>query len=62
MVKKVEEYQYSTAHYFLNEESISTCLQNSYIVQNYQNDKEEIKAFLYSQMDSSVLQKLKRAV
>ena len=60
MVKKIEEYQYSTAHYFLNEEPIPTCLKNSYIAQNYQNDKEAIEAFLYSPIDSSVLQQLKR--
>jgi len=60
MVKRVEEYQYSTAHYFLNEEPISICLKDSYIAQNYQNDKEAIEAFLYSPIDSSVLQQLKR--
>ena len=60
MVKKVEEYPYSTAHYFLNEEPIPTCLKGSYITQNHQNDKEAIEAFLYSHIDSSVLQQLKR--
>ena len=60
MVKKIEEYLCSTAHYFLSEEPIPICLRDSYIAQNYQNNKEEIEAFLYSQIDSSVLQKLKR--
>ncbi len=60
MVKKVEEYPYSTAHYFLNEEPIPICLKNSYITQNYKDDKESIEAFLYSPIDSSVLQQLKR--
>jgi len=60
MVKKVEEYQYSTAHYFLSEEPIPICLKDSYMAQNYQNDKEAIEAFLYSKIDSSVFQRLKR--
>jgi len=60
MVKRVEEYSYSTAHYFLNEEQIPSCLKNSYMIQNYQNDKEAIEAFLYSPIDNSVLQRLKR--
>ncbi len=60
MVKKIEEYQYSTAHYFLNEEPIPICLKDSYMAQNYQNDKEAIEAFLYLPIDSSVLQQLKR--
>jgi REP element-mobilizing transposase RayT len=59
MVKRVEEYPYSTAHYFL-EEKLPQCLKNSYIAENYQNDKEAIEAFLYSPIDSSVLQKLKK--
>jgi len=59
MVKRVEAYPYSTAHYFL-EEKLPQCLKNSYIAQNYEEDKEAIKAFLYSPIDSSVLQKLKK--
>ena len=46
-------------HYFLGKELVPSCLENSYIVENYQNDKEDIKAFLYSPIDSSVLGKLK---
>ena len=60
IVKRVEEYQYSTAHYFLSEEPIPICLKDSYMAQNYQNDKEAIEAFLYSPIDSSILQRLKR--
>ena len=59
MVKRVEAYPYSTAHYFL-EEKLPECLKNAYIVQNYKEDKEAIRAFLYSPIDSSVLQKLKK--
>ncbi len=39
---------------------IPLCLKDSYIAQNYQNDKDTIEAFLYSKIDSSVLQRLKR--
>ena len=59
MVKKVEEYPYSTAHYFL-EKKLPQCLKNSYIAQNYKDDKEAIEIFLNSSIDSSVLQELKR--
>ena len=59
-VKNIEEYPYGTAHYFLNEKELPLCFQNSYIAQNYQNDKEAIKAFLNSPIESSVLQELKK--
>jgi len=36
------------------------CLKNSYIAQNYNDDKEAIEIFLNSAIDSSVLQQLKR--
>ena len=55
MVKRVDEYPYSRAHYFL-EEKILQCVKNSYIPQNYKDDKEEIEVFLYSPIDSSLLQ------
>ncbi len=60
MVTKVEEYPYGTAHYFLGEEPLPICLKNSYIAQNYKEDKEAIEAFLNSPIDSSVLQQLKK--
>ena len=59
MVKRVEEYPYSTAHYFL-EEKLPRYLENSYMAENYKDDKEAIKEFLYSPIDSSALQKLKK--
>jgi REP element-mobilizing transposase RayT len=60
MVKSVDEYLYSTAHYFLSEGKLPLCLKNSYISENYQNDKESIRAFLSAQIDSSILQELKK--
>jgi len=60
IVKKIEAYPYSTAHYFLGEEPLPVCLKNSYIAQHYQNNKESIRAFLESPIDSSLLQELKR--
>jgi len=60
IVRKPEEYNYSTAHYFLREEKLPQCLKNSYIAQNYENDKEVIEAFLHSPIDGSVLQQLKK--
>jgi putative transposase len=57
---KIENYPYTTAHYFLSDEPLPLCLKNSYISQNYQEDKEAIKAFLSSRIDSSVLQELKK--
>ncbi|CAA6798553.1 MAG: Unknown protein [uncultured Sulfurovum sp.] len=60
MVKSVDEYPYSTAHYFLGEEILPVCLKHSYIAENHQNDKESIRAFLSSQIDSSILQELKK--
>jgi len=60
IVRRPEEYPYSTAHYFLEEAKLPQCLKNSYIAQNYKNDKEAIEAFLHSSIDSSVLQQLKK--
>ena len=60
IVNKIEEYPYGTAHYFLREEPLPICLKNSYIAQNYQEDKEAIEAFLNSPIDGSVLQQLKK--
>ena len=58
MVKRVEEYPYSTAHYFL-EKKLPQCLKNAYIAQNYKDNKEAIEIFLNSAIDSSVLKQLK---
>ena len=60
IVRKPEEYNYSTAHYFLEEAKLPQCLENSYIAQNYENDKEAIEAFLHSPIDGSVLHELKK--
>jgi len=61
MVKKLEEYPYSSYRYFLNYKQIPECLKESWIVQNYKEDKEAIKVFLTTPVDSSQLQELKKA-
>ncbi len=60
MVKNLEEYPYSSYHYFLKKE-IPECLQQAWIVQNYGSDSEAIQAMLNSDVDTSVLQELKKA-
>ena len=44
----------------MSKESLPDCLKNSYIAQNYQEDREAIEAFLNSPIDNSILQELKR--
>ena len=60
MVKSLEEYPYSSYHYFLKKE-MPECLQNAWIVQNHDSDIEAIKTMLTSDVDTSVLQELKKA-
>jgi len=60
MVKTLEEYPYSSYHYFLDYPNIPQCLENSWIVQNHGDDREAIKEMLESKVDSSVLQELKK--
>ena len=60
MVKNIEEYPYSSYHYFLKKE-IPECLQQAWIVQNHGSDSEAIQAMLNSDVDTSVLQELKKA-
>ena len=60
MVKALEEYPYSSYHYFLKEE-IPECLKNAWIVQNHGSDSEAIQAMLNSDVDTSILQELKKA-
>jgi REP element-mobilizing transposase RayT len=60
MVKTLKEYPYSSYHHFLKQE-IPQCLQQSWIAQHHQDDKEAIKAMLNSTVDTSVLQELKKA-
>ncbi len=59
MVKHLEEYPYSSYHYFLADE-IPECLQQSWIVQNHGEDKEAIEAMLKGSVESAVLQELKK--
>ncbi len=54
MVKSIEEYPYSSYHYFLN-------YKDAWVVQNYKEDKEAIEAFLTNPVDSTQLQELKTA-
>ena len=61
MVKHIEEYPYSSYHYFLDYKNIPECLQNSWIAQNYQDDAKAIEAFLSSPIDTTQLQELKTA-
>jgi len=60
IVKTLKAYPYSSYHYFLEKE-IPECLKDSWIVKQYQNDKEAIEAFLTDSVDTSQLQELKRA-
>ncbi len=60
IVKDIAEYPYSSCHYFL-EDNIPTFLKDSWIVQNYKDDKDAIKAFLNSIVDTAQLQELKTA-
>ena len=60
MVKSLEEYPYSSYHYFLEKE-IPECLKNAWIVQNHGSDSEAIKEMLNCDVDSSMLQELKTA-
>lgn len=60
MVENVEEYPYSSAHLFLRDKS-DDCLYNAWITQNYLDDKEAIKAFFESSVDTGQLQELKKA-
>ncbi len=60
MVKTLEEYPYSSYHYFFKKE-IPQCLQQAWIVQNHRGDHQAIEAMLNSAVDISVLQELKKA-
>jgi len=60
MVKSLEDYPYSSYHYFLKKE-IPECLENAWIAQNHGSDSEAIEAMLNSDIDTSVLQELKKA-
>ncbi len=60
IVKDITDYPYSSCHYFL-EENIPAFLKDSWIATNYKDDKNAIKEFLNSIVDTSVLQELKTA-
>ncbi|MEA3492441.1 MAG: hypothetical protein U9R27_11130, partial [Campylobacterota bacterium] len=60
MVKRLEEYPYSSYSHFVSKE-IPKCLKDAWIVQNHKNDKEAIKVMLNSKIDYSILQELKLA-
>ena len=60
MVKEMQEYPYSSYHYFLRKE-IPECLQNAWIVQNHKDDVEAIEVFLTSTVDTSQLQEMKKS-
>ena len=59
--KDISKYPYSSYHYFLNYKEIPECLKESWIVQNYKDDKEAIEAFLTNPVDRQQLQELKTA-
>jgi DNA-directed RNA polymerase specialized sigma subunit len=61
MVKRIEEYPYSSYHYFLDYDNIPECLKDAWVVQNYKDDIEAIEALLTSQADKKLLQELKTA-
>ncbi|PHS39411.1 MAG: hypothetical protein COB07_06565 [Sulfurovum sp.] len=61
MVKRLEEYPYSSYHYFLNHKEIPECLKKSWVVENYKEDKEAIEAFLNNPVDTAQLQELRNA-
>lgn len=60
IVKDIVDYPYSSCHYFL-EDNIPTFLKDSWMATNYKDDKDAIKAFLNSIVDTSQLQELKHA-
>ena len=61
MVQDIKAYPYSSYHYFLNHKEIPECLQHSWIVENYKEDKEAIETFLTAPINTAQLQELKTA-
>jgi len=61
MVKELEAYPYSSYNYFLDANNVPECLQQSWIVQNYNYDLEAIKAFLNTTVDTSQLEEMRKA-
>jgi hypothetical protein len=60
MVRRLEEYPYSSYRHFLQEE-IPESLRHSWIVRHHAEDKEAIRAVLESEVDPDALQELKKA-
>ena len=60
MVKRLEDYSYSSYHHFLTDE-IPECLQKSWIVRNHGKDTKAIEEMLNSIVDKAVLQELRIA-
>ncbi|NKQ40225.1 MAG: hypothetical protein HF962_01475 [Sulfurovum sp.] len=61
MVKQLEEYPYSSYKNFLDSDNVPECLKQSWIVQNYKDDTDAIKAFLNTSVDSSQLEEMRKA-
>ena len=61
IVQELEAYPYSSYNYFLATDTVPECLADSWVVQQYQNDTEAIRAFLNSTIDTSQLEEMKKA-
>ena len=61
IVQVLEQYRYSSCHYFVEKGAVPECLKKSWIVQHFQNDTEAIRAFLHSSIDTTQLQEMKKA-
>lgn len=61
MVQKLESYPFSSYRYFVNPKQLPECLKKSWIVTHYQDNVEEIKAFLNSSVDTSQLEEMRKA-
>lgn len=60
IVKDLEIYPYSSYAYFLSD-TIPECLQRSWVVQNFQGDREAIKDLLNSSVNVAQLSEMKKA-
>jgi len=61
IVESMEAYPYASYRHFMNPKKIPECLRDSWIVQNYQNNTESIKAFLEQPVQQEDLIELKKA-
>lgn len=61
MLKKRGHYPYTSFHYFLDHSILPECLTKSWVAQNFQNDTEEIRAFLSSSIDTAQLQEMTKS-